>query len=96
MKVLATMNVKGAKISENDIFRLHRSEKIYRNNGGAVQQTFVRFKNWSARTRVYRTRSSGERKRDIFVKFDLTKRRLALLKRARVAIEGPRVRVLLC
>ena len=76
------MNEKGAKISEKDIFRLNISGKIYRNNGGAVQQTLVRFKNWSASTRVYRTRSSGERKRDIFIEVDLTKRRLALLKRA--------------
>ena len=80
----------GAKISAEDVFRLHRSGKVHTRNGKKVAQVIMRFTNWSARARAFSTRYSGtwkERKaRPHFVRPDLTKRRLSLLGSAQKSL----------
>ena len=93
--VIKTLGDLGAKVSNSDIFRLHRSSKPRkRDDGRIVAQTIVKFTNWSARSAVYGTRFVGSleerKKRPIFVNLDLTKRRLGLLARARKALKEHR------
>ena len=92
-KVVDELNRYGAKISKDDIFRLHRigRERTRLNGKRIARQTIVRFRNWGARSRAFSTKFCGtddERKlRPAFVLLDLTRRRLTLLKRARAALD---------
>ena len=87
-KVEETLNSLGANVSSADFVRLHRSSQPRKmKNGRTVAQTIVKFRNWSARSSAYETRFVGtwepRKKRPCFVRLDLTKRRLGLMKHAR-------------
>ena len=92
--VVGELNKYGANISVKDINRLHRIGRPRKNvNGDRLPpQTIIRFQSWGARSRAYATKFTGtaaERKlRPSFVLVDLTKRRLHLLKKARLALKN--------
>ena len=73
----------------NDIFRLHRSgQKRTDEQGRSVAQIIMRFGNWAARSRAYGARKKAiEDESPIYIKVDLTKRRLNLLKKARTMLD---------
>ena len=89
--VIKSLNNLGAKVSQTDIFRLHRSSKPRTlTNGLTIAQTIVKFTNWSARSKAYGTRFGSweeRKKRPVYVNVDRTKRRLGLLARARDALK---------
>ena len=64
------------EIDENDYDRVHRIGKKMEEGGKFFQQTIVKFKSFSPRTKVYRSRP---RSGGIKIKLDLTKRRYKLL-----------------
>ena len=81
-----------ADVSRADFVRWHRSGRPRTTDDGRrVAQTIVRFKSWSARSRVYETRFAGTREqrklRPHFARQDLTKRRLHLLGEAQTALK---------
>jgi hypothetical protein len=92
-KVIATIKSLGADIEHSDITRLHRSAKPKEEKDGRITaQTIVKFNNWSARSSTYSTRFAGSdderKKRNVYVKLDLTRRRLNLLALVRNTLTG--------
>ena len=84
----------GVELPEDATDRAHRIGKKYdvevEQEDGTVkgvtkQQVIVRFSSWKHRTLVYRNRKKSKNLR---VKIDLTKRRLALLSHARDITKG--------
>ena len=63
------------ELNDDDYYRIHRIALKREKNGNKYQKTIVKFRNFSSRTQVYRTR---KRKAKISVKLDFTKRRLDL------------------
>ena len=82
----------GAEVYLEDFHRFHRSsQQRTLPDGRVVAQTIVRFNNWEARASALRASQRGTRKerlsRPQYVKVDITKRRLNLLKMAQKALE---------
>ena len=91
-KVEHALNALGAKVNSSDFVRLHRSGRPHKaKDGRQVAQCIVRFRNWNARSRAYDTHFDGSfeerKKKPYFVRLDLTKRRLDLLKKAQNLFE---------
>ena len=90
-EVAKALNSLGADVDTSDFFRLHRSGRPHKSKDGRlVAQCIVRFNSWAARTRAFDTRFAGTRderlKKPYFVRPDLTKRRMNLLKLAQDAL----------
>ena len=92
-KIVQSLNKLGAKVSLTDFHRYHRSGgRRTLADGRVVAQSIVRFNNWPARTRALKASLDGKREervlRQQFVRVDITKRRLALLKDAQNALRN--------
>ena len=90
-KIVKALKSIGAKVSVGDFHRYHRSGPSRTlSDGRTVSQTIVRFNNWAARKSSIEASQKGTRaerqSRHQHVKVDITKRRLALLKKAQSAL----------
>ena len=90
-KIVDSLGSLGANVTLQDFHRYHRSSRPRTlENGRVVAQTIVRYNNWMARASSLRASQTGSRKerlaRPQFVKVDITKRRLSLLKKAQNAL----------
>ena len=82
--IIKSFQNKGARIAKSDVYRLHRSGKPIKNKRGLlVQQVIVRFQTWDARQMAFNTRYNNDSGRKTDGVFDLTRRRLDLLKSAK-------------
>ena len=87
-KVKGVLKIAGVKVEGDTINRLHRSSPPRVNDEGVtVAQTIVKFRHWAPRRQSHLGRELA-RKEGFYIRHDLTKRRLALLKRARDLIKN--------
>ena len=76
---------RNSNLSEDSVDRAHRiGHKIVSENGTVRQQMIVKFKNFSDRTKFYRSRKKTKK---VSIRLDLTKKRLTLLNVARDKIK---------